>query len=268
MGHTTAKSAEIVQPLVKGVARDLWRVYASQVEKTRDFQHRTLLLPAVRGRDATRAEQESKRRRISEQEARVLFVLRLDRLRHVYGVEVPTTLAYRQQGVVPTAGRTDLVVYNGFDPEKRVLNIELKCGTGEVEAFRKDLEQLLHEGCDSLWWHVVLGEPALRSVVGKMIDAVPGSITEDTNPLSSARRSLWFAFCLLNKKELRIGRVELEGKRHIEALLEEILSAVNRAPLAKRHGWTTYRLPPSRSSTRSRHGPGDQEVSADTEQVL
>lgn len=99
-----------------------------------------------------------KKLRVSEQESRFAFVAELSKTPLVYSIETPTALTYRQKGVGERSAETDLTVYQ---PSKRaVLNVEFKAGgisTRRQSAFviAKDLEKLLREQPDGLWFHTV-----------------------------------------------------------------------------------------------------------------
>jgi hypothetical protein len=234
-------AAEMVGPLTRGVARDLWAIYAHQVEGASCSTARHLVLPAIRGKSAT-VQPPSTRRRVSEQESRTLFVIRLDRQEWAYGIEVPTTQAYQQKGAVRTAGRTDLVVYRTLgNPDDRLLNIELKCGTVPEEAFRKDLEQLFFEGCDSLWWHVLMAPASIRSATKAMRASIERAMESPQNDWPTNDRSLWIAFLTLQTKVLRMTRITVSADRdRLATDLDQALARLHEAPHGRCPGWNTY----------------------------
>jgi hypothetical protein len=94
--------------------------------------------------------------RVSEQEARVLFLRHLDRdRRYSFSVETPTEFEYQQSGQTPISARIDLTIY---DAGRRAVNVELKAHVPPVESIRKDLEKLLREPAAGMWFHVLAKE--------------------------------------------------------------------------------------------------------------
>ena len=72
-----------------------------------------------------------------------------------HSVETPTVESYQQQGQSPLSARIDVTVYRSREPDDRILNVELKKGTADDEAFRKDFEKLLRERTNGLWFHTL-----------------------------------------------------------------------------------------------------------------
>jgi len=102
-----------------------------------------------------------------------------------FAVEVPTTHQYTFSGTTKMSARTDLVVYTcrPDDPQTLVRNlaIEFKAHNPRVQAIRKDLEKLLREECDGLWFHV------LQNADSKTIPALMVKFTQAIGDL----RYLW-----------------------------------------------------------------------------
>lgn|GEM_PF-719699 len=125
------------------------------------------------------------RTRVSEAEARILSCLTLDKLKLPFAVEVPTLQRYTFTGKTEMSARTDLVVYSPRSdaPPKlvRSLAIEFKAHNPRVEAIRKELEKLLREQCDALWFHL------LRNADSKTVPALMEKFTRAIGGL----RDLW-----------------------------------------------------------------------------
>jgi len=119
------------------------------------FNNSSLVFPTYRPH-ATNGLQ---RARVSEAEARVLYCLALANLKLPFAVEVPTSERYTFSGTTTMSARTDLVVYsappNAPQGLVRNLAVEFKAHNAPVAAIRKDLEKLLREHCDGLWFHVL-----------------------------------------------------------------------------------------------------------------
>jgi len=138
------------------------------------------------------------RARISEAEARVLYCLALASLKMPFAVEVPTTQQYAFSGTTRMSARTDLVVYasrpDASRPDApqtlmRSLAIEFKAHNPRVEAIRKDLEKLLREQYDGLWFHVLDNAdsktiPALMAKFAQVIGGLQTLWQECTHTLA------------------------------------------------------------------------------------
>jgi hypothetical protein len=138
--------------------------------------------------------------RISEQESKILFANALEQSRWFYSVETPTTQTYIQSGSTPLSARTDISLYSNSDRSSKLVNIELKAHNPSKESFRKDLEKLLREGLDGLWFHTLenYNRGTLPNIYGKILQAL-----SDLRPhLKGKDRSIMFAFCVLEKREL------------------------------------------------------------------
>jgi hypothetical protein len=119
-----------------------------------------------------------------------------------FAVEVPTTQRYAFSGTTKMSARTDLVVYASRpDPPPRLvrdLAIEFKAHNPQAEAIRKDLEKLLREQYDGLWFHV------LENAHSKTIPVLMAKFTqaiEDLRPLWQAcMHTLTVCVVVLEKK--------------------------------------------------------------------
>lgn len=91
--------------------------------------------------------------RISEQEAKLVFIRHLEADKRSYCVEYPTIQTYQQKGTTPMSARVDLTIIG----EKRtaVAHVELKAHNCTHEAIRKDLEKLLREKTTGCWFHTL-----------------------------------------------------------------------------------------------------------------
>lgn len=109
------------------------------------------------------------RRRVSEAEARILFCLALSAHGLPFAVEVPTAEQYKFSGSTLMSARTDVVVYGPNHPSSRRLGVEFKAHNPDEKSIRKDLEKLLREKCDGLWFHVLenVDSGSLRTLLKK-----------------------------------------------------------------------------------------------------
>ena len=170
--------------LSKTVSERLWAI----TDNSPDRPH--LIFPEYR----------DKRIRISEQESKILFANIIEQSRWFYSIETPTVQTYVQSGTTPLSARTDMSLYENSSRSSKAVNIELKAHNPSKESFRKDLEKLLREDLDGLWFHTLdnSNRGTFPSIYGKILDA----FFDLKEHLKGRERIIIFAFCLLEKREL------------------------------------------------------------------
>lgn len=129
------------------------------------------------------------RLRISEQEARVVFISFLEEAinkydyEFSYSVETPTRLTYagfakrNGKNVQPkvyindsygSSGSIDISLFSD-DLKNPKYNIEFKCGNPELQSFKKDLLKLYSEAAEGIWFHIYDGDKhSLKSIKDKL----------------------------------------------------------------------------------------------------
>ena len=186
---------QYLQELCDKVCDDLARVHASE----QDPGHQGLIFPPKRDFSI----------RISEQEAKQLFAhhLTLDK-RFLFSVETPTIETYQQKGTTPISARVDLTLYHA--DRKPAVHVELKAHNCTVEAIRKDVEKLLRENIDGMWFHTLrTGDlTTLRALVSKFRSAF--ALLPEC--LRTNQRSFLFAFFALEQRVLHWHWMNLSGE--------------------------------------------------------
>lgn len=96
--------------------------------------------------------------RVSEQEARFAFVESLRDRPFLYSVETPTLESYQLTGSKPLSAQSDLTLY--YPTGEQICNVEFKSKGASPQAkshfsIVKDLEKLLREGVNGLWFHLL-----------------------------------------------------------------------------------------------------------------
>ncbi len=121
--------------------------------------------------------------RVSEQESKVVAGIWLRHHHKPFSVETPTTEAYSQKGETDQSALTDITVYKD-DGVSRLLNIELKALQPGEEAFRKDLEKLLREKVEGMWFHTLESADmsSWKAIGGKLWSSYL-SLVSDEHPL-------------------------------------------------------------------------------------
>ena len=175
--------------------------------------------------------------RVSEQESKILLCQLLESTRYFYTIETPTREKYRQTGVVGQSALTDVTLYGSRSASDRILNVELKSGTANLEAFRKDFEKLPREGVDALWFHTLerANSRTLKTIFTRMIDAMD-LVSEDA---ATAHHSLTIALCLLDTEVLLTAEVQFGDE--FGSTVAEVFSHSSKnwtvsGPGAERHG--------------------------------
>lgn len=182
-----------VREIAAGVAESLWAIYHRRDDAP------SLILPITRDGAI----------RVSEQESKILLAHWLEREGLPYSIETPTEGTYRQKGESPQSARTDVTVYHSRNPSDRILNVELKQGTANDEAFRKDFEKLLRERTDGLWFHTL--EHADSRTWSTMEERIRSAFRTEQKHVDAANHSLSFAFCVLTPPQFVWFELDLGG---------------------------------------------------------
>ena len=182
-----------VREMAVSVAESLWGVYHRRDDSP------SLILPMTR--DGTI--------RVSEQESKILLSHWLERQGIPYSIETPTVECYQQKGETPQSARIDVTVYRSRNPGDRILNVELKKGTADDEAFRKDFEKLLRERTDGLWYHTL--DKANSRTWSTIEDRIRNAFQIEREHLEAANHSLSFAFCVLDPPGFVWFDLDLDG---------------------------------------------------------
>jgi len=136
-------------------------------------------------------------KRISEQEARILYCNILNNLNYFYSIETPTDYAYIQSGKTGVSALSDLSIYRCTDKGfKKKANVEFKALNPTTEDINKDIEKIIKEGLDGNWFHILknIDKGTLPSVFDKFIS----SLKEHSN--KNSKISILFCMCVLEKK--------------------------------------------------------------------
>lgn len=157
-----------------------------------------LVFPASRQKNQGRASSI----RVSEAEARLLFSLSLSKRSMPFAIEAPTSQRYSFKGSTAMSARTDLLVYVPATDTPgglhRDLCVEFKAHNAPPESVRKDLEKLLREGHDGLWFHVLrnIDSGTLGSLFGKFRRALKKMASES----AKCKCELSFVFVVTGKR--------------------------------------------------------------------
>ena len=149
-------------------------------------------------------------KRISEQEARILYCNILNNLNYFYSIETPTEDTYKQSGKTAISALSDLSIYHyangGF---KKRANVEFKALNPVTIDISKDIEKIIREGKDGNWFHVLknIDKGTLPSVFDKFIS----SLKEHSD--KGNKISILFCICVLEKEWGMIKHFKWNNKK-------------------------------------------------------
>jgi hypothetical protein len=136
-------------------------------------------------------------KRISEQEARILYCNILNNLNYFYSIETPTDNTYIQSGKTGVSALSDLSIYRCTDKGfKKEANVEFKAHNPVIKDISKDFEKIIKEKEHGNWFHILenINKGTLPSVFDKFIF----SLKEHSN--KGSKISILFCICILEKK--------------------------------------------------------------------
>jgi hypothetical protein len=166
---------------------DLWNI--SNVSGLPTGLSPRLILPKKRNQEL----------RISEQEARFLYVGLLNTLNYFYSVETPTEQVYTQKGQTPQSGASDLSLYiQDKDQMTKVMNVEFKAHNPVHEDIRKDIEKLMVENIPGNWCHLLKNINSRSIPV--LFDKFARSLNDCWKMFETSDVSILFSVCVLEKK--------------------------------------------------------------------
>lgn len=207
MTESTSLADELTQ-IVVSLARHLWSVHRDDPAGPR------LLMPSKRDNSI----------RISEQESKILFCQLLEATHWFYSVETPTAKTYVQSGRKPRSAWNDISLYENRNTQSRIVNIELKAHNPKEEDIRKDLEKLVREGVDGVWFHTLrtVNKRTIESLFNKFRSAFRGIETY----LQGQVHFIIFAFCILETRSCFVASLELDGTpKKIFSRIDEMFDA-------------------------------------------
>jgi hypothetical protein len=222
-----------LQDVIREVAMQLCGL-GTEVSAIRSENSPSLIFPSKRsaGTETTSAV------RVSEAEARLLFALALSRRSVPFAIEVPTTQLYSFKGSTAMSARIDLVAYapDAAIPGNlyRHLDVEFKAHNAPPESIRKDLEKLLREGQDGLWFHV------LQNIDSRTLHALLAKFHAGLEALGSVRgasnRQLTIAMVVLGKRLLLFRTIDVQTDSS-RALGFEYVVRRGRVKVLNPNGW-------------------------------
>ena len=232
-----------VRAMAESVAESLWAMHHGRAGRP------SLIFPTTRDSAL----------RVSEQESKILLSRWLEREEVPYSIETPTVESYQQKGRTPMSGRIDVTVYGSREPEDRILNVELKKGPADEEAFRKDFEKLLREGTDGLWFQTL--DTADTSTWWTVERKIGNAFETESRHLKAASHSLTFAFCVLTPPQLVRFALDLAGD--FESQWPQAMGDALRHPSTP-EWWTETPAPPVASTSHGKWLVYCPEICADS----
>ena len=190
-------------------------------------------------------------KRISEQEARILYCNILNNLNYFYSIETPTNKPYQFNGKTQSSALSDLSIYLYINNEfEKLGNVELKAHNPAIENFSKDIEKIIRERKDGNWFHVLknVDEKTLPSVFEKFVSSFK------THEGKGSKKFILFCICILEKKFSIIKHFDYDPSfgKDISNIMEEFFclsktsdlnniedkSVLDQKDILKNNGWT------------------------------
>jgi len=166
--------------------------------------------------------------RFSEQEARFLYGCHLRNDPEVlFSLETPTNKTF---GKGRRSALIDLSIYQRTtdgDIRRRV-NVEFKFGTARPEHIEKDILKFLKEDIDGVWFHVLARSN--KKAVSRVLHRLAHAFSKYEGEIRYRARSMIFAFCAMDRKELFETTVVFEADflsklpTNFDSLLERVSS--------------------------------------------
>lgn len=198
MGDLTFQSTNELDSLILSALKEFLQLKC--INETHTLSDGKLVFPLT----------SNNKRRVSEQEARLLLVKHLEKIEQIqyqYSIEAPTSKNYTFTGIGARSGNIDLCIYkNG----KRFSLIELKSKNPKQESYTHDFEKLFcDDGNCSLNYFLQILEntdkgtlPSIKDKYCKAIDSLKNKAL-----LSSIR----IYICDLGKKSIIIYDITKDG---------------------------------------------------------
>lgn len=178
--------------LIKETCEDLIHLHQKNPTRTK------LLFPRYRKGEA----------RISEQEARFCFAAAVERrTEYRYSVETPTLETYSfTDGGGKISAQTDLTLWD-LDGKIKKFDIEFKAHNPEPKSIEKDIEKLVREKTDGVWFHL------FKNIDQGTFPALAGKFEEALLKHGQTReKDLLFAVCVLEKGICLLGTLSVTAR--------------------------------------------------------
>jgi len=236
---------------------DLWNVSCSN-EKPSGLSPR-LIFPKKRIQNKKNEDV----KRISEQEARIVYCNVLNNLNYFYSVETPTNETYNFSGKSLLSALSDLSIYTyvGQDHSinyknnkeeiffEKIANVEFKA-LNPTNTIGKDIEKIIKEKEQGNWFHLLknVDKNTLPGVFDKFIKAFGNYQGKSTEKI------ILFSICVLEKKwgMIKYFNYKPSSGKNITYLMEEFFclsktsklknikdkSVKDQKDILKNNGWT------------------------------
>lgn len=177
-----------------------------------------------------------KNKRVSEQEARVIFCNQLINNNIYFSIETPTRKKYSFSGKGERSGNIDVCIFEKKDNIfRRKSCVEFKSHNVVQENINKDFEKLLCEGGDNYFIHILSSADnrTLNNIIEKYISALSNDkiynyIKEEVEDEEKLSQSLVLYICVLGprfcilKKEIKIKQIDWDecDKNYFESKMK------------------------------------------------
>jgi hypothetical protein len=190
--------------------------------------------------------------RVSEQEARFAFVSILEKEKILYSVETPTVEKYNFSGETGSkrSASTDLTIFD--ENINKMMNIEFKSHGISMKSktqhkIEKDIEKLLREDVDGLWFHVF--ERVDTKTIGKLLSVFAKKIKYISSQKKDIKeKTICFHICVLSFGFSIFKCVNIKSGGEPDRMLEEnelrppiIKVSKGLVEISSENGWSIHR---------------------------
>jgi hypothetical protein len=149
------------------------------------------------------------KKRVSEQESKILFAYKFIKNNIKFAIEVPTVSKHMQTEKTPKSALFDLVTYKKNNLEFDWV-LELKSKNPPIEHFTKDFEKMVRSDSNCIWFHTL--KNANEETYNVLLEKFNKGITAEIENFRG--NHIWkIAIVVLEKKELYMLDILLEKNK-------------------------------------------------------
>jgi len=177
--------------------------------------------------------------RVSEQEARFCFASIIENNTDCrYSIETPTQKTYLLTGSYGLSAQSDMSIWSSDGTEK-LYNIEFKAHNATKESIKKDIQKLVKEEIEGVWFHVLRNTDS--GTLPALAEKFENSLIEYTQ---YRNKDIIFAICVLDKKVGICGKLssEMKSQDEIIAFFNDASNLIKEGQINQVDQWNKYVL--------------------------
>ncbi|MDN5360667.1 MAG: hypothetical protein PWQ84_1730 [Thermotogaceae bacterium] len=176
--------------------------------------------------------------RLSEQEARMLYIRKLNELGLYHSIETPTVNLYQQTGTKGLSARIDLTIFNdktnngsSHKALERDVNVEFKTTNCNPANIKKDMEKFSKEKVTGNWFHV------LKNVDSRTLNVLFDKFVQSMS-FFAFTKPIVFCFAIFDKRFSLLKVYDPSKKEPLKDFFDFKLSVKNGSvTIVNANGW-------------------------------